>query len=160
MSINRFRLHIVVLQLAPRLCFPTFLMKLYPQTQFYPHPRQFTLIFIQNQLTFQNIFASKYILKRYMYKRLIWRERKQTNYNNTPMNSHQIQLECRLGRVSNIANPALETDYIALKENSLNGNLYLLVRFILSIHLDLSETGTCSYCFKFNTILITAKSTF
>lgn len=160
MSINRFRLHIVVLQLAPRLCFPTFLMKLYPQTQFYPHPRQFTLIFIQNQLTFQNIFASKYILKRYMYTRLIWRERKQTNYNNTPMNSHQIQLKCRLSRVSNIANPALETDYIALKKNSLNGNLYLLVRFILSIHLDLSETGTCSYCFKFNTILITAKSTF
>lgn len=49
MSINRFRLHFVVLQLVPLLCFPTFLMKLYPQTQFYPHPRQFTLIFfIQN----------------------------------------------------------------------------------------------------------------
>ena len=59
-----------------------------------------------------------------------------------------------MGRVLNIANPALETEYIALKENSLNGNLCLLVSFILSIHLDLPETGTCSYYFKFNKILI------
>lgn len=46
-----------------------------------------------------------------------------------------------MGWVFNIVNLVLEMDYIVLKENFLNGNLYLLVCFILSIYLDLFEIG-------------------